>query len=288
MKLCYITGVTPKNLSSGHSSEVLNNVLGDIGKYIQIAKVSAQLISEKYPSPNLAPVFTIIPRKLITICPMALFDDITQDLGKTCDDQILEAIGLSCLSITTHDDVVDETPTKRPELAALIYAGNIATLEGIRLLYKNHPEVANTMVSLLNENHYYQQFRIDLLWENKPENFDKYIEGIKDVVSLAKIGPLCALVFTNQAELRDKIDSFATGFGLALQIIDDIREVEEDKISGYTSFPVIEGPPFSQSFSAINKYLKQADASLNSTWTKTRDRLGFLIRFTKQLEEKLS
>lgn len=240
------------------SSNLLIYLLGNIERYEKILVKETKKLKKKYSNKNLASVFSIIPKKLITIGPMALCDDLTQDLGKSCNDNILAAIGLSCFPITTHDDVVDETPEERAKLAALIYAGNIAGLEGTNLLFKeNYGELAEILFKTIIKNHYQQQFRVELLWDKKPKNFKDYKEGIKDVCSLTSIGPLCALAITKRYDLTKKINNFAANYSIVLQLIDDIREIEEDKLTSYTSFPLLENKPFKKSFKAINIYLKK-------------------------------
>jgi len=277
---------TKASIERGSSSAILSYLLGDIEKYIQIMEKEVRRLIKKYPNKNLAPVFSILPQKLITIGPMALCDDLTQDLGGICSDDVLAAIGLSCLPITTHDDVVDETPKNRAKLAALVYAGNIAGLEGMNILFqKNLPKVAEAFIKTIAENHYRQQFRVDLLWEKKPKNFREYRYGIGDICSLAAIGPFCALTITGRNDLRKIVARFTTGYGVALQLIDDIREFDEDKLTSYTSFPLFEGKPFKKSFQEIEHYLKMAKRAIKPDWTRTRFRFKNLELFAQKIRK---
>jgi len=276
------------DIQKGSSSALISYILGDVEKYVRIMQTQTQKLIKKYPNKHLASAFSLLPRKLITIGPMALCDDLTQDLGGICSDDILAAIGLSCLPITTHDDVVDETPESRDKLSALVYAGNIAGLEGMNiLLQKNLKEVTHALIKTIAENHYRQQFRVDLLWERKPKNFRAYRYGIEDICSLAAIGPLCALAITGRDDLQKIIIRFTTSYGMVLQLIDDIREIDEDRLAGYTSFPLLEGPPFKKSFQAIGRYLRTAKRSLKPEWRRTKSRFKNLEIFVQRMKGEI-
>lgn len=277
------------SIDKGRSSTILSYLLGDIRKYIHIMQQQAKRLVKKYPDKHLASIFSILPEKLITIGPMALCDDLTRDLGGACSDEILAAVGLCCLPITTHDDVVDETPTDRAKLAALVYAGNIAGLEGMNiLLQKNLSGITQALIKAITENHYRQQFRVELLWQKKPRNFRDYRYGIEDVCSLAAIGPLCALAITGRNDLQRRVIHFAVGYGVVLQLIDDIREVEEDRVAGYTSFPLLEGKPFKESFQAAERYLVMGIKALKPEWTKTGLRLKNLKVFLQKMKKEFN
>jgi len=276
------------DIETGRSSTILSYLLGNIDKYVRIMQDQSDRLIKKYPNRNLAPVFSILPEKLITIGPMALCDDLTQDLGGVCSENILAAIGLSCLLITTHDDVVDETPKNRADLAALIYAGNIAGLEGMEILLKeNLAGVAKILIETIAENHYRQQFRVDCLWEKKPKSFREYRHGIEDVCSLAAIGPLCALAVTGREKLQRVIARWSVGYGVALQMIDDIREFEEDKLAGYTSFPLLEGKPFKRSFRELERHLEMAENALRPEWIRTKSRVRILKLLIPKLQKEI-
>ncbi|MBI2032545.1 MAG: class 1 isoprenoid biosynthesis enzyme, partial [Candidatus Levybacteria bacterium] len=254
-----------------------------------LMKNEAQRLIKKYPNKNLTPVFKILPHKLAIICPMATCDDFTRDLGGTCSEDILVAIGLNCLPITTHDDVVDEAPKDRKYRASLIYAGNISALEEINMLLKNdHQGVAKVIIKTVQENHYRQQFRVDLLWDKKIKNFQEYLNGTRDIYSFASLGPGCALEITGKKDLRKQVISYAINYGLALQLIDDLREIEEDKISGYNSFPILEEKPYEKSFRALDNFLVKARKNLDPTWKHTEKRLKSLENFATKFKKEFN
>jgi len=230
------------NIKKGSSSAIIPYLLGDVKKYVRILERKSKKLIKKYPNKNLAQVFSILPRKIITIAPMAVCDDLVQDLGGSCDKNILAAVGLSCLPITTHDDVVDETPKNKSNLAALVYAGNIAGLEGMKiLLQKNYLNITPILIKTIIENHYRQQFRTDLLWEKKPKNFRDYRYG---------------------------------------------REFEEDKLTSYTSYPLLEGKPFKKSFQKIDYHLLMAKKALNPKWKRIQLRIKNIENFIKKIKKE--
>jgi len=126
-----------KKISKGRSSEIINRIFGDTSFYSRILKEKARQLSRKYNDADLIKKFNEMPFRFISISPMAFYSAMMKDLGKKPDKNILTAIGLSCLAIGTHDDVVDETPKKKRDIAALVYSGNIASLEGMKMLLKN-------------------------------------------------------------------------------------------------------------------------------------------------------
>lgn len=275
------------NIKKGSSSAIIPHLLGDVEKYVRILEKKSKKLIKKYPSKNLAQVFSILPRKIITIAPMAVCDDLVQDLGGSCDENILAAIGLCCFPITTHDDVVDETPKNMASLAALVYAGNITGLEGFEILFqKNLLNIAQSLIASINENHYRQQFRVELLWQKKPKNFRDYLYGIEDVYSLMAIGPLCALSITGRKDLQKTILRFSKNCGFVLQLIDDIREFEEDKLTSYTSYPLLEGKPFKKSFQKIDYHLLMAKKALKPTWKRIQLRIKNIEDFIKKIKEE--
>lgn len=268
-------------LTIGVSSQLITYFLGDIGKYLEILKKYTKILLRKYPNKNLAPIFTTLQTKLLTVGPMALCDSLTEDLGKKCLEDILSAIGLVCLEISAHDDAVDETPASRSKLAALVYAGNIAALEGIKILCRNNNlKIAQIIASLVNENHYLQQLRVEKLWEKKPRNFCDYQDGVRDGLVLVEIGLFPALEITGRKDLLNKMTKFSLSYALILQLIDDIRETEEDKILGYHSYPLLEGKPFKRSFKEIDRHLKLAKGCLDPNWKRMNslvDNLRILV-----------
>lgn len=272
------------DLTTGVSSQLITYFLGDVSKHLKILQKEKISLLRRYPNKNLSPVFTTLQSKLLTIGPMALCDCLISDLGKICPEDILVAIGLVCLEISAHDDAVDETPDVQSKLAALIYAGNIAALEGIKILYqKDRKRIADIIISLVNQNHYLQQMRVEKLWERKPSNFIDYQEGVKDGAVLVQIGLFPALEIAGREDLCRQLIRFSESYALVLQLIDDIREVDEDKIHGYHSFPILEGPPFEKSFKAIEKHLNLAKENLHADWKK----MNSLVKNLKVLVAKI-
>lgn len=272
------------DLTTGVSSQLISYFLGDVGKYLRILQKEKASLLKRYPNKNLSPIFATLQSKLLTVGPMALCDYLASDLGKVCPNDVLAAIGLVCLEISAHDDVVDETPEIQSKLAALVYAGNIAALEGIRILcQKDRKRIANIIISLVNQNHYLQQMRVEKLWERKPSNFIDYQDGVKDGTVLVQIGLFPALEMAGRDDLRQQLTRFSESYALVLQLIDDIREVEEDKVHGYHSFPILEGFPFKKSFKAIEKHLRLAKESLHPGWEK----MNSLVEKLKVLVPKI-
>lgn len=271
-------------LTTGTSSKLISYFLGDVSKYLKILQKEKASLLRRYPNKNLSPIFATLQSKLLTVGPMALCDYLISDLEKVCPEDILAAIGLVCLEISAHDDAVDETPDIQSKLAALVYAGNIAVLEGIRILYrKDRKRIADIIISLVNQNHYLQQMRVEKLWERKPSNFIDYQDGVKDGAVLVQIGLFPALEIAGRDDLRQQLARFSESYALVLQLIDDIREVDEDKIHGYHSFPILEGLPFEKSFKAIKKHLKLAKENLHPDWKK----MNSLVKNLKVLVAKM-
>lgn len=271
----------------GHSSDLLKILLGNVDKHIQMMEFQANRLSVTYPDRELAATFSKLPKKILTIGPMSYCDSLASDLGIKCPKEVLTAIGLVCLPITTHDDVVDETPNKRSQLAAFIYAGDIAMLEGLRVLFSNkYASVAKVLIDAVNQNHYYQQLRVKYLWERTPKTFEAYKVGIRDVPVLVKVGLDCACAVAGASHLiRRRVDQFANGYGIALQIIDDIREVDEDRVSGYNSFPLLEGKPFSESFQELDKEILAAKQALLPKWVKMRSYIDRVERVALEIKK---
>ena len=270
----------------GRSSDIISDLLGNIKKYTQIMEKWVRRLEIQYPNPKLAKIFHGFPEHIITILPMAFCDSLTKDLDGNCNEDILAAIGLNAFLISTHDDVVDEMPKNRETVSSLIYAGNIAGLEGMKILFKrNIKGVALTLINSINQNHYLQQLVIEKLWQNKEVGIGDYFDGIKHICTFSAIGPLCALALTKKTVYyKDTILNFSAHYGFMLQLIDDIREVEEDKLAGYTSLPLIEGVPFTKSFTNLYRHAELAKDSLDKKWKRMRFYVDALEKFAKKTQ----
>lgn len=270
----------------GYSSDLLPLVPYNLEKYTQILNEQTRILQQKYKDNNLFQVFKIMPNKLLTVGPIAVCDYLTIDLNHKCPEKVLATIGLLCLQISTHDDAVDETPSSRNLLAALIYAGNIASLEGVRLLVESgHGPLASELLKIVNRNHFLQQKRVELLWDNSPRNFLDYRIGVADGAELIKIGAFAALHLCNAGRFKDRLSQFAENYALALQLLDDIREVEEDKKSGYHSFPLMEHPPFKLSFKHAKENLQLASNCLRKEWVLTKSLVESVGAVLDELEQ---
>lgn len=269
------------------SSEIMSLLFGDVTHYSQIMSEMREKLSEKYPNENLAAVFSKLPHKFAVIGPMVLCDDVVRDLGQKCPREVLAVTGLACLSISTHDDVVDEKPQDRKDIASLIYAGNIAGLEAAALLKNSdYTEVLIPLFQAVNKNHYLQQFRVDLLWSKKPKNFRDYRRGIADICSWVAIGPEVGLSLLDRNDLINSISDFIENYGIAIQLIDDIREVDEDGISGYNSFPLLEGEHYRRSFKELDKCVEKAKSSLGYRWKNLKNHVFLLEEFVDRLKKE--
>jgi len=272
-----------------HSSGLLIPLIPHrIKKYTDILTRQEHALKRKYKNRNLSQVFDTLHRKIIAIGPIAVCDYLCLDLGKKCPETILSSIGTISLQISSHDDAVDETPNDQSDLAALIYAGNIASLEAIKNLIENgYKNIAKILIDIVNRNHFLQQKRVELLWKKSPKNFLDYKKGVADGAELIKIGSHTALEFCGRNDLRKKLTKFATHYALALQLIDDIIEVEEDRKSGYHSFPLLEGNPFTKSINQARKNIKTATHSVNKEWKFTKSLLKNVEDVVNQVENSL-
>lgn len=254
-------------VKQGKSSDILRQLYGDIKKYQTILEPYQVKLIKKYPNSNLKKYFSSINKKIIAIAPMVFCENLLLDLGQKVDKKDLAALGLHMLAISTHDDVVDEMPKNRTELAALVYAGNIATNEGSKILVeRGKVKAADFLLMMINQNHYYQQHVIETLWQHKPASFKNYRDGINHICIFSAIGLIYALALVDKLVLRKRIEDFAEGYGVSLQLIDDLREVEEDRKFGYWSFPITEGEPYKQSFEQLFSHIELCKKSLPVKW----------------------
>ncbi|MDO8638072.1 MAG: class 1 isoprenoid biosynthesis enzyme [Candidatus Daviesbacteria bacterium] len=271
-------------VAQGKSSDILRQLYGDIKKYqTMLAPYQDNLVS-KYPNPNLKKYFSSINKKIIAIMPMVFCESLLLDLGQKVNKKDLVALGLHMLAISTHDDVVDEMPENRTELAALVYAGNIASNEGSKILIQQgKTKVAEVLLMMINQNHYYQQHVIETLWQHKPISFKNYRSGINHICVFSAIGLIYALALTNKLALKKRIQDFADGYGVSLQLIDDLREVEEDRKFGYWSFPIIEGEPYKKSFEQLFLHIELCKRSLPPEWKNMHKIVEKLENYIKNI-----
>lgn len=264
------------NKHSG-SSGILKELLGSVELYQKLLQPYQMRLIKDYPNPDLKKHFLSLNWKIISLGTMALCDHLLKDLDQKVDPKDLIALGLHMLAISTHDDVVDEMPKDRTSLSALVFAGNIATNEGSRLLLsQGKTKAADSLLASINTNHFYQQHNIETLWVKKPKSFKEYIDGITHTGTLMQVGLNYALVLAGRTDLQDKTDKYAHCYGTAIQLIDDIREVDEDIASGYWSYPVIEGAPYKKSLSQLFIYINQGRKAVPRNWVNLHNSLDRL------------
>jgi geranylgeranyl pyrophosphate synthase len=124
------------------------------------------------------------------------------------------------------------------EKVTVSYGGNIATLEGLKVLCDaGLSHVASEVITYVNKNHYYQTKIVTSLW-NHPCSKEEYLITISHTGYWAEIGLRAALAFSQRQDLADFVASFARCYGLTCQIFDDMREIDDDLRNGYWSLPV--------------------------------------------------
>ena len=273
----------------GKSSKIVDTIFGNTRFYSKIIGPEANKLCKKYKDPDLIKNFSEMQNRFICLMPMALCESIVKDLGKKCDKEVLAAIGLCSFPIGTHDDVVDEMPKDRRDVAALTYSGNIAGLEGMRILFdKNKPLVAQALIDTINQNHFRQQRVVDLLWEGKKITKERYLEGIHHIIDFTSIGLLAGVAEAERPDLRKRMMLFSEGYGPVIQVIDDLREVDEDKTTTYKSFAVIEGRPYVQTFKIGFDGIEKARKNIMPNWKNMNKIVDNAERFLKGLEVKLN
>lgn len=221
------------------SSELMAELLGNVSRYQNLLEKEKMNIFSRYNDESiLNSVFASLDTRIINLCPMVLCDRMLSDLGMASSDALLSGLGLAMYSISTHDDVVDEFPRERLIVAGLVYGGNIATLEGLKILCDaGLSHVASEVITCVNKNHYYQTKIITSLWDH-PCNKDEYLSAISHTGYWAEIGLRAALAFSGKQNLSNFVSEFAKCYGLTCQIFDDMREIDDDVRNGYWSLPV--------------------------------------------------
>lgn len=221
------------------SSELMVELLGDVSHYRNLLQKEKINILSRYNDESiLNSIFASLDSRIINLCPMVLCDRMLSDLGMTSNDALLSGLGLAMYSISTHDDVVDEFPRERLIVAGLVYGGNIATLEGLKILCDaGLSHVASEVMTCVNKNHYYQTKIITSLWDH-PCNKEEYLSAISHTGYWVEIGLRAALAFSGKQGLSEFVSEFAKCYGLTCQIFDDMREIDDDVRNGYWSLPV--------------------------------------------------
>jgi hypothetical protein len=133
------------------------------------------------------------------------------------------------------------------------------------------------LLDSVNLNHYYQQHVAETLWVKPPSDFGEYKDGIHHVWVFASIGLKFGLALCGREDLLGRIEKYSEGYGIALQLVDDLREVEEDRIFGYNSFPIVEGAPYKESFKQLFVHIEKCKESAAPD-------LGGLLDFANRLE----
>jgi geranylgeranyl pyrophosphate synthase len=220
------------------SSQLLDELVGNSTKFTQLLTKEITQLQKQFPDDGLHKQFEKIGSQTISVCPMALCDSLLSDLGITCPHHLLTGLGLTMFHISTHDDVVDETPSKRSHIADLVYAGNIAYGYGINLLMKEgFIDEACELVQAINYNHLYQTRIVSKLWV-KPVSETMYLDAIITTRSWAHIGLHISLIVSKRSDLKHFARRFADCYGNICQLFDDIREIKQDLQNGYFSLPI--------------------------------------------------
>lgn len=257
------------------SSSLKSLLFKDISKYKKILSIEKKRLINTYPDADiLDSMFSALDSRIINICPMVMCDSLLQDIGIQAPDKLLAGLGLSMFSISTHDDLVDELPKERLNIAGLTYSGNISTLEGISILIQHgYYDVATEIIELINKNHYYQTRIVSSLWTS-PSDEKGYLEAISHTKYWLAIGLRAATVFSKRTDLISFADEFAECYGTTCQLFDDMREIDDDIKNGYYSLPI--------SLAIENGWdLRTADG-LNASITRSRElAIGYLTRAKK-------
>lgn len=272
----------------GTTSSIKNSLFGETEQFSQILKPIADQLGATYPNAYLRHAFSSLPSRSITVGPMSMCARLAADLGTKADEALLRAIGVMCFHISTHDDLIDEPPAPRNERAALLYAGNISFIKALLDLVKHiGAEKAAFICSEIQRNHFLQQQCVDTLWTIPPQSFEDYLRGVQHDGALIGIGVKAALVAAEREELWPQLEPMCTNYGIGLQLLDDINEVEEDAVAGYHSYPISEGVPFADSFSQVERHITMAEELLEPEWKQFGELLENVRMVKNQLHQKL-
>lgn len=223
------------------SSELANILLGDISKYQKLLEKEKERLKNRYPDKDiLDSMFDGIRGRIINICPMTLCDRMCMDiLNKEAPNDLLIGVGLSMYPISTHDDLVDEMPKERLIIAGLAYAGDIAALEGAKILIeKGYANVTVGITEDICTNHYYQTLIANSIWKETTDEVG-YMRAISHTKYWAAIGLKAAMIYAERNDLRQFVYEFSDFYGTTCQLFDDMREIDDDIVNGYWSLPII-------------------------------------------------
>lgn len=226
------------------SSEIMDMLFGDTTSFREIlASYVPSLVANYGGQVSLPEHFRAISNRIICICPMVLCQAFLADMHQDAPSNLLGPLGLAMYSISTHDDIVDERPEARDEVAGLLYSGNIASLYGISLLVTNgYANVAKTVIHLMNLNHCFQADIISSIWM-RPSDEVGYLKAISHTGYWAAIGTLAAAEYAalkigeSQATQAFALQ-FGQSYGRMCQVYDDVREIGDDLRNGYFSLPI--------------------------------------------------
>lgn len=253
------------------TSLIKSQLLGDTAAYSALLEPLAKKLAAACPDAEMQRLFEALPHRLITLAPMVICDRLVRDLGGTADDLLLQALGVMCYHISTHDDLIDEPPAGRCEQGALLYAGNIAFIEGCNLLLNvMSPEQAQLVWAEVARNHVLQQRCVTALWENMPRSFSDYRHGVEHAGVFVGVSVRAALAVTGRQELWPRLQEVCANYGMSLQLLDDILEVDEDRAAGYHSSPLMEGPPYRRSFRQLLACVDKGKRLSGPQWPEFR------------------
>lgn len=232
---------TPPKIAS---SEIADALFGDTTLFREILTSYVPYLVTNYGGEtSLQRHFEAIPNRITCICPMVLCQAFLADMHQKAPCDLLGSLGLAMYSISTHDDIVDERPEARDEVAGLLYSGNIASLHGISLLVASgYTNVAKTVIHLMNLNHCFQADIISSIWM-RPSDEAGYLKAISHTGYWAAIGTLAtveyaALKIDVLQSVREFALKFGQSYGRMCQVYDDIREISDDLRNGYFSLPI--------------------------------------------------
>lgn len=220
------------------SSQLIAQLIFGTERYSSLLSIAAEDLARRFPDEGLKIQFSKLSTQTISICPMALCESFLNDINCSCDEKLLTGLGLMAFRISTHDDIVDETPADKKQIAELLYAGNMTYSYGANILLQ--AGFMNELIELLkvtNDNDFFQTQIISKLWQ-KPTSEQTYMDAIITTRSWARIGLDVAVVHSKRFDLLPFISEFADCYGNICQLYDDIREIEQDLQSGYYSLPI--------------------------------------------------